>query len=140
MTMQDAAIMQTAHLSEQTVPHVLIVDDEAQIRKLISLCLQKGGFRTSCAEDVPAACQVLQQESIDAIITDVKMPGEDGIEFLARVRGSWPEIPVVLMTGYAQLQMAVKAIKNGAFDFIHKPFDSDHLRKIVERAGSLQNG
>lgn len=134
MTMQDAAIMQTAHLSEQTVPHVLIVDDEAQIRKLISLCLQKGGFRTSCAEDVPAACQVLQQESIDAIITDVKMPGEDGIEFLARVRGSWPEIPVVLMTGYAQLQMAVKAIKNGAFDFIHKPFDSDHLRKIVERA------
>ncbi|OGU15033.1 MAG: hypothetical protein A2076_18430 [Geobacteraceae bacterium GWC2_53_11] len=115
-------------------PHILIVDDEPDIRQMSSIFFKKIGFRISCAEDAAEAWQILQQETIDTIITDVMMPGEDGIEFLAKIHKSWPDIPVILMTGYAQLQMAVNAIKNGAFDFIHKPFDFDYLRKVVERA------
>jgi len=125
--------------AEQPMPHILVVDDEPQIRQMISLCLQKSSFRVSCAENVAEACKMLVVEQFDAIISDVMMPGEDGISFLGRVHNSWPEIPVILMTGHAQLQMAVNAIKNGAFDFVYKPFDFDYLRKIVLRAVNYSN-
>jgi len=109
------------------------VDDESGIRQMIALCFQNN-FRVSCVENVEEACKKLVLEPFDAIISDVMMPGEDGISFLGRVHDSWPEIPVVLMTGHAQLQMAVEAIKKGAFDFVCKPFDFEHMRKIVMRA------
>ncbi|MFA7406090.1 MAG: hybrid sensor histidine kinase/response regulator [Pelobacteraceae bacterium] len=125
--------------SEQPQSHILVVDDEAEIRQVVALCLKVIGARITCAKDVAEACRMLQQEAIDVIVSDVMMPGEDGLEFLARVHESWPEIPVVLMTGHAQLQMAVEAIKNGAFDFIHKPLDFELLRKIVERAINYSN-
>lgn len=124
---------------EQPAPHILVVDDEPQIRQMISLCLQKINFRTTSAESVAEACKLLELEPFDAIISDVMMPGEDGIAFLGRVHESWPDIPVVLMTGHAQLQMAVNAIKNGAFDFVHKPFDFEYLHKIVLRAVNYRN-
>jgi signal transduction histidine kinase len=120
--------------AEQPWPHILIVDDEPDILRMVTLCLQKCNFRISCAENVTEACKLLVVEQIDAIISDVMMPGEDGIAFLGRIHESWPDLPVILMTGHAQLQMAVNAIKNGAFDFVHKPFDLEHLRKIVVRA------
>ncbi|MDD2365278.1 MAG: hybrid sensor histidine kinase/response regulator [Desulfuromonadaceae bacterium] len=120
--------------AEEVMPHILVVDDEADIRQMVMLCLQKCHFRITCAENAAEANKVLVVEDIDAIISDVMMPGEDGIAFLARVHESWPELPVVLMTGHAQLQMAVNAIKNGAFDFVYKPFDFEHLRKIVQKA------
>jgi signal transduction histidine kinase len=126
--------MNLAPVKDNQIPYILIVDDESDIRQMASLFFKKIGFRISCAENASEAWQILQHESIDTIITDVMMPGEDGIEFLAKIHDSWPDIPVILMTGYAQLQMAVNAIKNGAFDFIHKPFDFDYLRKVVERA------
>lgn len=115
-------------------PHVLVVDDEPEICRMVSLCLQKTGYDVSSVDSAAAAYGMLEMNSYDAIVADVIMPGEDGIAFLGRVHRTWPEIPVILMTGFAQLQMAVNAIKNGAFDFIHKPFDFDHLRKIVDRA------
>jgi two-component system chemotaxis sensor kinase CheA len=83
---------------------------------------------------VPEASALLATERIDAVISDVMMPGEDGIAFLGRVHEAWPDLPVILMTGNAQMQMAIDAIKNGAFDFVCKPFDFGHMRKIVERA------
>lgn len=125
--------------AEQPMPHILVVDDEADIRQMVTLCLQKSHFRITCAENVAEACKLLVQDQFDAVISDVMMPGEDGIAFLSRVHVSWPELPVILMTGYAQLQMAVNAIKNGAFDFVHKPLDFDHLRKIVLRAVNYRN-
>ena len=120
--------------TEQPKPHVLVVDDEIEIRQMVAHCLQKAGFDVSTAENAESAYKLLGLGSYYAIVTDVMMPGEDGISFLGRVHRTWPEIPVILMTGYAQLQMAVNAIKNGALDFVYKPFDFDHLRKIVERA------
>ena len=114
--------------------HILIVDDEPGIRQMLSLCFQNSNYRISTAVDAAEASTLLVLEQFDAIITDVMMPGEDGIAFLRRVHESWPDLPVILMTGHAQMQMAVNAIKNGAFDFVCKPFDLDHMRKIVERA------
>ena len=134
MSIEESQPIEVEQPAEPQMPHVLVVDDEPEIRQMVSLCLRKYNFRVTCAEDVAEACKILVMEQFDAIISDVMMPGEDGIVFLARVHESLPDIPVILMTGHAQLQMAVNAIKNGAFDFICKPFDFDHLRKIVLRA------
>lgn len=114
----------------------MIVDDETELCKMVEICLKQSGFSISTAHNAANAYHMLEQEAYDAIITDVMMPGEDGISFLGRVHQAWPQIPVVLMTGHAQLKMAVDAIKNGAFDFIHKPFDFAHMRKIMERAAN----
>lgn len=122
--------------SESTIyaSHILVVDDEPEICQMVAVCLKKAGYRVSSAGSAAHAWQMLTSEPFDAIVTDVMMPDEDGIQFLGRVHRRWPELPVVLMTGYAQLQMAVNAIKHGAFDFIHKPFDFDHLCKVMDRA------
>jgi signal transduction histidine kinase len=120
--------------AEQPTHHILIVDDEPGIRQMLSLCFQKYNYRISSAVDAAEASLLLALEQVDVIISDVMMPGEDGIAFLGRVHASWPDIPVILMTGHVQMQMAVNAIKNGAFDFVCKPFDFDYMHKIVERA------
>jgi len=121
-------------VQDEPITRILIVDDEADIRQMVSICLKKSGFQVNCAENAEEAHKLLEMSPYDVIVTDVMMPGEDGIAFLGWVHQSWPELPVIMMTGHAQLQMAVNAIKNGAFDFIHKPFDFDYLRKIVDRA------
>jgi len=115
-------------------PHILVVDDETDIRQMISICLTQSNIRVSLAANAEEAYRLLDEHEFDAIVTDVMMPGEDGITFLGKVHQRLPEIPVIIMTGYAQLQMAVNAIKNGAFEFIHKPFDFIYFRKIVEKA------
>ncbi len=115
------------------MPRVLVVDDEDEVCQMIALCLKKSGIQINSVDSAHAACRVLD-ETYDAVLTDVMMPGEDGISLLGRIHQTWPKLPVIIMTGYAQLQMAVDAVKNGAFDFIYKPFDFDYLRKIVERA------
>jgi signal transduction histidine kinase len=125
--------------TKQPIPHIMIVDDEPDIRHMVMLCLQKSNFRVTCAESAVEAFTLLELESFDVIVSDVMMPGEDGITFLGRVHDSWSELPVILMTGHAQLQMAVDAIKNGAFDFIRKPFDIELLIKIVSRAANYRN-
>ena len=125
---------ETAQPADKLIPHILVVDDDPDICQMISLCLKKNNFRVTCAGNTAEACLTLVQDQYDAIISDVMMPGEDGIAFLSRVHQAWPDIPVVLMTGHAQLQMTIDAIKNGAYDFVHKPFDFDFLLKIVQRA------
>lgn len=128
-------------VADQSEPKVLVVDDEQDIRQVVTLSLQQSGFRTNSAENAENACRLLEQEQFDAVITDVMMPDEDGIKFLMKVHQAYPEIPVILMTGYAQLQMTLDAIKHGAFDLIQKPFDFESLIKTVDRAvtyGKLQ--
>jgi signal transduction histidine kinase len=118
----------------ERTPHILVVDDEQDILQMVSLCLKQIKFRVSLATSAEEAHRMLKMDEFDAIITDVMMPGEDGIAFLGKVHQQLPDVPVIIMTGYAQLQVAVNAIKNGAFDFIHKPFDFSYLRKVVEKA------
>ena len=120
--------------SDNPKPHVLVVDDEVELCQMVAICLKQSGFRISTAENAAEAYKLMEMDPCAVVVTDVMMPGENGISFLARVHHAWPDTPVILMTGHAQLKMAVDALKNGAFDFVHKPFDYDHMRKIVERA------
>jgi signal transduction histidine kinase len=115
-------------------PHILVVDDLQEIRVMVTQCLEQSGYRVSSAQDSQDAYVLLACSEFDAILTDVMMPGEDGIEFLANIHLSMPGVPVIIMTGFAQLQMAVNAIKNGAFDFIHKPFDIEYLCNVIAKA------
>lgn len=118
----------------ERTPHILVVDDERDILQMVSLCLLQVQYRVSMATSAEDAYRLIEQDEFDAIITDVMMPGEDGIAFLGKVHQHLPYVPVIIMTGYAQLQMAVNSIKNGAFDFIHKPFDFTYLRRVVGKA------
>ena len=120
--------------ADERMAHILVVDDESDIRQMVLLCLSQVHCRVSLASSAEEAYRLIETNEFDAIITDVMMPGEDGITFLGNVHQLLPAVPVIIMTGYAQLQTAVNAIKNGAFDFIHKPFDFTYLRKVVEKA------
>lgn len=115
-------------------PHILIVDDEEQILKAVESCLLKFNFSISLANNANEAFKILETNRCDVILSDIKMPGEDGIHFLERFHEKFPKIPFVLMTGFADLQMTIDAIKFGAFDFIQKPIHADHLRKVIEKA------
>jgi signal transduction histidine kinase len=120
--------------SLERTPHILVVDDEHDILQMTSLCLMQAKYRVSLAKSAEEAYRLIETNEFDAIISDVMMPGEDGIAFLGKVHQHLPDVPIIIMTGYAHLQVAVNAIKNGAYDFIHKPFDFTYLRKVVEKA------
>lgn len=115
-------------------PHILVVDDEQDILRIVALCLEQSGYDVSTANNTLEAYCLLGSFEFDVILTDVMMPDEDGIAFLGKIHQIMPDVPVIIMTGFAQLQMAVNAIKNGAFDFIHKPFDYVYLRQVITKA------
>lgn len=113
---------------------ILIVDDELNMRLVLSAMLKKEGYDVSSASDGREAMQILQSNKISIVITDLKMPGMDGMELLSRVSDLYPEIPVVMITAHGSIATAVEALKKGAFDYITKPFDLDDLRNIVSKA------
>lgn len=116
------------------VPHVLVIDDDESVLDMVRMCLEQTGNQVSTALNAEAAYHLLCTSEPDAILTDVIMPGEDGLSFLAKVHQRLPDVPVVVMTGFAQLQTAIDAIKNGAFDFIRKPFDFLYLHQVMTKA------
>lgn len=119
---------------EKAVPHILVVDDEEVILAMLSLCINQSGYLVSTANNLKDAFLLVAENDFSAIITDVMMPGEDGISFLSVLHRQHPEIPVIIMTGCAQFNVAIEAIKNGAFDFIQKPFDFYYFNRVLEKA------
>ena len=116
---------------------VLIVDDEAKFRDILSLALQRAGYRTLAAEDGRSALAALETESVDVVMTDLRMPQLDGHSLLAAVRQRWPSLPVIVVTAHATLKDAVRTIKDGAFDYVSKPFDIEELERVVSNAAAL---
>jgi len=114
--------------------NLLIVDDEQSYRQLLTLVFEGDGHHIRTAMNGREALQMLQDESADVIISDVKMPDMDGIELLRAVREFLPDTGVVLMTAFASVETAREAFKLGADDFIQKPFDVDELKIIVKKA------
>ena len=106
---------------------VLVVDDEAVIREGMKRILGGEGFQVDVSASGHAALERLQEEDFDLVITDLKMPGMSGMEVLKAIKILQPEIPVIIITGYSTVDTAVEAIKNGAFDFISKPFTPDQI-------------
>ncbi len=113
---------------------VMVVDDDAETLALMHEIVAKEGFEVETAEDAETALRRLEQWQPELIITDIHMPGMDGLALLAAVREKEPDIPVVLLTAYGSLKTAVDAIKAGAFDYLSKPFVVEDIRLVVRRA------
>ena len=116
-------------------PTILIVDDEPDMLQLLQRSLEPEldctVVTTSSGE---SALQKIAQVSFDMVLADIKMPGMDGLELLERVKRDHPQLTVVMMTAFAQIEMAVKAMRSGAYDFITKPFEHDALVLRLEKA------
>ena len=115
---------------------ILVVDDESDIRMLIAGVLEDEGYSAREASDSTSALAALAARQPSLVVLDVWLQGSelDGLELLDRIRGDYPNLPVVLISGHGNIEMAVNAIKRGAYDFIEKPFKSDRLLVLVERA------
>jgi two-component system, NtrC family, response regulator HydG len=113
---------------------ILVVDDKEMMRDSVGSTLQRAGFNVVTAEGGEQALSAIAARRPDAVVTDLRMPGLSGLELLERVRQIDDELPVVVMTAFAAVDTAVKAIKLGAFDYITKPFEGDELVIAVKRA------
>jgi len=113
---------------------VLVVDDEQDIRDASERILSRIGYQVQKASRGDEALDILNKNSIDIVLLDLKMPGMDGMEVLAKIRKRSTEIQVIVITGYATVETAIEAMKQGAYDFIPKPFEPDQLRIVVNRA------
>jgi DNA-binding NtrC family response regulator len=113
---------------------VMVVDDDADTLSLLREVVAKEGYQVETAEDAETALQKLSEWQPDLVITDIHMPGKDGLALLAAVREKAPDILVILLTAYGSLKTAVDAIKAGAFDYLSKPFVVDDIRLVVRRA------
>src|SRR5258706_3375155 len=113
---------------------VLIVDDEPNLRKILSAQLSRDGYDVMTAEDGEQGLQTLRDHHIDLVITDLKMPKVDGMTLLREALREEPELPIVMITAHGTVDTAVEALKLGAFDYLTKPFDKDEVRQIVAKA------
>ncbi|USN99129.1 MAG: sigma-54-dependent Fis family transcriptional regulator [Phycisphaeraceae bacterium] len=113
---------------------ILIADDEFSVRDSLSAWLRKDGYEVVAAEDGPAALRFATDRPFDAAIIDIKMPGMDGLELQGRLRNHDPDLPIIVITAYASVDTAVRALKQGAFDYVTKPVDPDELSHLVGRA------
>jgi two-component system response regulator HydG len=113
---------------------VLVVDDKQMMRDSVGAILQRADYQVVTAADGSAALGMVAQHRPEAVITDLKMPEMDGLELLSRLRAADDNLPVILMTAYGSVSDAVAAMKQGAFDFIQKPFEGDQLVMAVRRA------
>jgi two-component system, NtrC family, nitrogen regulation response regulator NtrX len=109
------------------LPTILVVDDEIAIRDALAKILEYERYRVLAAGDGPQALQTLQEQAVDAMLLDVKMPGMDGFEVLARVREGHGGVPVIIISGHGDIKTAVQAVKQGAYDFLEKPLDRSRL-------------
>lgn len=115
-------------------PAILVVDDDPYVLESISSFLKEYGYSVISCEEAKEAMTKLQENRVDVVLTDIRMPMVSGIELLEKIHDLNPEIPVILMTAYAELDTAIDAIKKGAFDFITKPYKPAYLVHSVEKA------
>ncbi|HSO88094.1 MAG TPA: sigma-54 dependent transcriptional regulator [Draconibacterium sp.] len=113
---------------------ILVVDDESSVRDSLYNWFIEDGYRVACAEDAKEALLVLETESFDIVLTDIKMPGMDGLEMLRRIKTIKKDAVVIMMTAFATVDTAVQALKDGAFDYVTKPFDPDDLSHLIRNA------
>jgi putative two-component system response regulator len=116
------------------LPQVLVVDDEAHITDMVTMMLTASEYLPLSCSTPDAALDILSRERVDAVLTDINMPGMNGLDLLEKIHLRYPEIPVILMTGQAELNLAIDAIHKGTFDFIMKPFNPVHLMHSVKKA------
>lgn len=119
--------------------HIFFVDDEPAVCRSVSQTLQRSGYTVSCFADADHCLQQLQMQSCDLLITDVRMPGMDGIELVHRAKCIVPWLPILVITGFGDIPMAVRAVKAGAVDFIEKPLQKQSFLAAVQAALKRQD-
>jgi DNA-binding NtrC family response regulator len=116
------------------VRSILVVDDDVAMREMMVSMLEAAGIRAAAAASAQSALEALRDGEFDVVLSDIRMPGKDGLELLGELREIRPETPVVLMTAFGSIDSAVAAMRAGAFDYIPKPFKRDEVLVVLERA------
>lgn len=116
------------------IPKILVIDDDASLRRVVEYNLQEAGYRVQSAAGGEEGLQQFAEETPDLVITDMKMPGMDGMQLLKLIKERSPETLVIMITAFGTVDVAVEAMKAGAYDYITKPFNRDELRLTVAKA------
>lgn len=124
----------------ETNGRVMVVDDEADVRKVAKMCLEKAGYQVIEAEDGEQAIREIKQGDnpvmLDVIITDINMPKVNGLEAIQFFQQEWPHVPLIVMTGFPNLETAKELMKRGLVDYLVKPVDRG---KLVEAVGNAMS-
>jgi len=112
---------------------ILVVDDEKNIRLVCKKILEKNKFEVELAEKISEAKEKLSKEKFDLVITDMRLPGESGMDLIKFVKDKFPNIGIIVMTGYADVRDAVRCIKEGAYDYMLKPFEMEEFLRVINR-------
>jgi DNA-binding NtrC family response regulator len=116
------------------MPTILIVEDEAKMSRLLCLTLSEEGYEAEVAADAESGLKILLNQQVDLVLTDLRLPGMNGLEFLQAAKSANAELPVVVMTAYGTVNTAVEAMKAGASDYVLKPFSLDEIKLVVRKA------
>lgn len=112
---------------------ILVVEDDADLRAALCDTLTLAGYKPETASNGLEALEILKQKAVDMVITDIQMPQMDGHELLKKIKTQWQDLPVMLMTAYGSIQMAVEAMRDGAVDYLSKPFEAEVLVTMVNQ-------
>jgi len=126
--------LQAARLLQIEQLRIMLVDDETSVREALTEILSRRGWKVAGFGDADEAIKALRHEHFDAVLADINMPGTSGMDFLRMARETAPGVPVIMITGYPSIDLAVEAIKFGAVDFLPKPFKAEELEIIVRKA------
>src|SRR5512140_1692629 len=113
---------------------ILIIEDKASMLDMLKQTLEGEGYQVIAAGDGAEGIRKLSDERIGLVLTDLKLPKKDGFDVLKAVKLDNPLLPVIVMTAFGTIETAVKAVKEGAYDFLTKPFDTGHLLMLIQRA------
>lgn len=113
---------------------ILVIDDEAIVRVSCERVLTPEGYDVLVTSEGSEALELLGEEHVDLVLTDLKMPDMDGLEVLKSIKKKWPDIIVVIVTGYGTISTAVQAIKLGAYEYIEKPFTPEDILNVIKKA------
>src|ERR1035438_8111683 len=115
---------------------LLIVDDELSVRDSLAKWFIEEGYEVATAENANEALTRVAEQTFDVALVDIKMRGTDGIELQRRLHEIYPDMLVIIMTGYASVETAITALKNGAYDYVNKPLDPDEIAHLIAKAMS----
>ncbi|UCB53225.1 MAG: sigma-54-dependent Fis family transcriptional regulator, partial [Candidatus Zixiibacteriota bacterium] len=116
------------------MPSLLVIEDKDSMREMLSKTLEAEGYEVETAKDGERGVERAKEKKYDVVLTDLKLPKMDGIEVLTTLKELDHDVAVILMTAYGTIEKAVEAMREGAFDFLTKPFDTDHLSVLIKRA------
>ena len=113
---------------------VWVIDDDRSIRWVLEKALTKAGMQVTSFSSANGVMEALERNQPEVIVSDVRMPGMDGFALMEKIKASYPELPVIIMTAHSDLDSAVSAYHSGAFEYLPKPFDVDEVTSLVQRA------